>query len=89
MDANHGQSELHNRQAGHGAVVSAKGKLRNPTANKDHLEKISDQETRRRGGLHVQHLKNHHSKVKQDCLLCSPMKKVKPADPVQERVRIE
>jgi hypothetical protein len=53
----------------------------NPTATREQLEKISDHESRRRGGLHTQHLLNHHhdSKSRPDCKLCNPPK------PAQEK----
>jgi hypothetical protein len=52
----------------------------NPTATKDHMEKISDHTSRRRGGLHTQDLLNHHTGLyRKDCLLCNPPKEFKPA----------
>jgi hypothetical protein len=59
----------------------------NPIATKEQLEKISDYTSRGRGGLHTQHLLNHHAAgaYRKDCLLCNPPKELTPVTPAQEK----
>jgi hypothetical protein len=51
--------------------------------NRDYIMSVSSYESRRRGGLHYQHLRgaNHKypTKYSNDCLLCNPARQFSPA----------
>jgi hypothetical protein len=52
--------------------------------NRDYIMSVSSYESRRRGGLHYQHLRGVNHKYTNDCLLCNPPKELTPATPAKD-----